>query len=211
MFLFQMQQNQMYQANESGIYSVQVDLGDCSASGSIELESELFDAEINVSAFNSIEEGETLSVTVNTTANNPIFKWYLNNVLITGASEDNFNVSEIGSYKVIVSETTGCNGSREFLFEVNEPFPDVEKIPNVISPNGDGINDTWIIPTKYVTGTNTEVLIMSNYGKVALQTNNYLNNWPENDLNLSSINQVYYYVIKTTDNETRKGSITVIK
>ena len=203
--------NQMYQANESGTYAVQVDLGDCSASGFIELESELFDAEINVSAFNSIEEGETLSVIVTTTANNPTFEWYLNDVLITGASEDNFNVSEIASYKVIVSETTGCNGSIEFLFEVNEPFPDVEEIPNVISPNGDGINDTWIIPTKYVSGTNTEVLIMNNYGKVALQTNNYLNNWPENDLNLSSINQVYYYVIKTTDNETRKGSITVIK
>ena len=41
--------NQMYQANESGTYAVQVDLGECSASGSIELESELFDAEINVS------------------------------------------------------------------------------------------------------------------------------------------------------------------
>lgn len=203
--------NQMYQANESGTYAVQVDLGDCSASGSIDLESELFDAEINVSEFNTIQEGEELYVFVNSTANNPIFKWYLNDVLITGASEDNFNVSEIGSYKIIVSETTGCNGSKEFLFEVNEPFPDVEEIPNVISPNGDGINDTWIIPTKYVTGTNTEVLIMNNYGKVALQTKNYLNNWPENDLNLSSINQVYYYVIKTNDNETRKGSITVIK
>ncbi len=122
-----------------------------------------------------------------------------------------YNVSEIGSYKIIVSETTGCLGSREFLFEVNEPFPDVEKIPNVISPNGDGINDSWMIPTKYVSGTNTEVLIMNNHGKIVLQTNNYLNNWPENDLNLTSINQVFYYVIKTTDNETRKGSITVIK
>lgn len=203
--------NQMYQANESGTYAVQVDLGDCSASGAIELESELFDAEINVSEFNSIPDGETLTVMVTTTANNPIFKWYLNDVLIAGASEYNFNVSEIGSYKIIVSETTGCLGSREFLFEVNEPFPDVEKIPNVISPNGDGINDSWMIPTKYVSGTNTEVLIMNNHGKIVLQTNNYLNNWPENDLNLTSINQVFYYVIKTTDNETRKGSITVIK
>ena len=205
--------NQMYQANESGTYAVQVDLDDCSASGFIELESELFDAEINVSEFNAIEEGETLSVIVTTTANNPIFKWYLDDVLIIGASEDNYEITQIGSYKIIVNETgtSSCNGSREFLFEVNEPFPDVEKIPNVISPNGDGINDNWMIPTKYVSGTNTMVMIMNNYGKVVLQTNNYLNNWPENDLNLSSINQVFYYVIKTNDNETIKGSITVIK
>ncbi len=205
--------NQMYQANESGTYEVQVDLGDCSASGFIELESELFDAEINVSEFNAIEEGETLTVIVTTTANNPIFEWYLDDALIIGATEDNYEVTQIGSYRIIVNETgtSGCNGSKEFLFEVNEPFPDVEKIPNVISPNGDGINDSWMIPTKYVSGTNTMVMIMNNYGKVVLQTNNYLNNWPENDLNLSSINQVFYYVIKTTDNETRKGSITVIK
>ncbi len=203
--------NQMYQANESGTYAVQVDLGDCSASGSIVLESELFEAAINVSAFNTIQEGETLSVIVSTTANNPIYKWYFNDVLITGASEDSYEVTEIGSYKTIVTETSGCNGSREFLFEVNEPFPDVEKIPNVISPNGDGINDTWVIPQSYVAGTNTEVMIMTNHGNIVLRTNNYLNNWPENDLNLSSINQVFYYVIQTIDNETRKGSITVIK
>ena len=54
-------------------------------------------------------------------------------------------------------------------------------------------------------------MIMNNYGDVVLQTDNYLNNWPEIDLNLTSINQVFYYIIKTTNNETRKGSITVIK
>ena len=203
--------NQMYQTDESGTFTVQVDLGDCSTTGIIELESELFDADINVSEYNTINEGETLSVIVATTANNPIFEWYLDNVLIAGANGDNYETSELGSYKIIVTETSGCNGSREFLFEVIESFPDVEKLPNVISPNGDGINDTWVIPTKYVSGTNTEVLIMTNYGKIVLKTNNYLNNWPENDLNLSSINQVYYYVIKTIDNETKKGSITVVK
>lgn len=203
--------NQIYQTNESGTYAVQVDLGDCSASGSIELESELFDADINVSEFNIIGEGETLFVAVTTTANNTEFEWYLNGVLIAGATEDNFEVTEYGNYKIIITENSGCIGSREFLFEVRESFPDVDKIPNVISPNGDGINDTWVIPTKYVNGTNTEVTIMANSGKIVLKTNDYLNNWPENDLGLSSINQVFYYIIKTVTNETKKGSITVLK
>ena len=159
--------HQMYHANESGTYAVQVDLGDCSASGFIELESELFDAEINISEFNSINEGETLLVIITTTADNPTFEWYLDDVLITSAVEDNYDVAEIGNYKIIVTETgtSNCNGSKEFLFEVNEPFPDVEKIPNVISPNGDGINDSWMIPTIYVSGTNTMVMIMTTMGK----------------------------------------------
>jgi len=205
--------DQMYQAIETGTYAVQVDLGACAASGFIELESELFDADINISEFNTIEEGGSIPVIVTSTAISPVFEWYLNDTLIADATEDNYEVTQMGSYKIVVTETgtTSCNGSREFLFEVNESFPDVAEIPNIISPNGDGINDSWIIPTNYVSGTNTKVMIMNNYGKVVLQTNNYLNNWPENDLNLTSINQVFYYVIQTTNNETRKGSITVIK
>jgi len=206
--------NQMYQASESGMYSVLVDLGDCSAAGAILLESELFDGSINVSETNTIEEGESLSVEVTTTANNPEFEWYLNNVLILDATQNNYEATQFGSYKIVVTETTGCTGTREFVFELNEaldPFPDVNKIPNVISPNGDGINDTWVIPLDYVSGTNTKVMIMTNQGEIVMQTDNYLNNWPEDNLNLTSVNQVFYYVITTTNNDTKKGSITVVK
>jgi len=206
--------NQMYDTNESGTYAVQVDLGSCSAIGAIELVSELFEASINVEDINTIEEDESLSIIVSSTASNPEYEWYLDNNLIIDANQDNYEATEVGLYKVIINETSGCIASREFEFEINEaldPFPDVEKIPNVISPNGDGFNDTWIIPTKYVNGTNTNVMIMTNRGKVVLQTDNYLNNWPENNLNLTSINQVFYYVITTSDNDTKKGSITVVR
>ncbi len=205
---------QMYQTNESGIFSVQVDLGDCSASGSIDLVSELFDGSIDVSEITTMEAGETLEVTVTTTANNPEFEWFLNDQLITGETQDNYTATEFGDYKVVVSEISGCQGSREFLFTINEaidPFPDVGKIPNVISPNGDTINDTWVIPQQYVSGTDTEVMILTNRGKIVLKTNDYLNNWPENDLGSTSINQVFYYIITTSDNDVKKGSITVIK
>ncbi|MGB3608624.1 MAG: gliding motility-associated C-terminal domain-containing protein [Psychroserpens sp.] len=206
--------DQMYDTNASGLFSVQVDLGDCSATGSIELISELFEATINVSEFNTVEEGESLDVNITTTANNPEFEWFLDGTLITSATEENFEATAYGAYQVIITETSGCLGTQEFLFELEEAFdafPDVENIPNVISPNGDGINDTWIIPTTYVNGANAEVMIMTNRGEIVLQTNDYLNNWPENDLNITSVNQIFYYVITTSDNDTKKGSITIVK
>ncbi|NNE32041.1 MAG: gliding motility-associated C-terminal domain-containing protein [Winogradskyella sp.] len=206
--------SQSYQTNTSGVYAVQVDLGDCTASGSIDLVSELFDAELNVDQTNEMESGESLSVIVTTTATSPQFEWILDNEIIPGASNDTYNATVFGDYRVIITETSGCTGSREFSFTITEafdPFPDVENIPNIISPNGDMINDTWVIPQKYVNGTDTEVIIMTNQGQVVLQTNNYQNNWPDSDLKLSSINQVFYYIITTSDNKTKKGTITVLK
>ncbi|WP_296385398.1 gliding motility-associated C-terminal domain-containing protein [Winogradskyella sp.] len=206
--------SQMYQTNKSGSFSVQVDLGDCSASGSIDLVSELFDSSINVDEVNTIEDGDTLMVTVTTAANNPEFEWYFNNVLVSGESTDNYEISEFGDYKVVITETTGCTASKEYEFVLQEqfdPFPDVLKIPNVISPNGDGVNDTWIIPQQYVTGTNTEVQILNDRGQVIFQTINYQNNWPEQQLDLTSVNTLYYYIITTADLETKQGSITIVK
>ncbi|MCA0153039.1 T9SS type B sorting domain-containing protein [Winogradskyella vincentii] len=205
---------QQLQTNESGSFSVQVDLGDCSASGTIELVSELFNSEINVDEVNSIEDGESITVIVTTDALAPEFQWYFQNQLISSETSDTIEASSFGDYKVVITETSGCNSSKAYEFTIEEaldPFPDVEKLPNVISPNGDGINDTWVIPQKYVSGTNTDVMIMDNRGVVVFQTTDYQNNWPQTNLNLTSINKVFYYIITTENDETKKGSITVVK
>lgn len=206
--------DQMYQTDESGTFSVQVDLGECSASGSIELVSELFESEINVDEVNHILDGETLSVEITNTAISPEFQWYFESQLITSVTGNNYDITEFGDYTVVITETSGCEGSRIYEFTVEEgidPFPDVDKIPNVITPNGDLKNDTWVLPLKYTTGTNTEVVILDERGKVVFQTTDYQNNWPENDLNLTSINQLFYYIISTTEGEVKKGSITIVK
>lgn len=206
--------NQSLDTVLSGTYTVSIDLGSCNTTASIDLVSQGFESSINVEEINTMEPGETLYVEVTTTAINPEFQWYFNNVLIPGAIDNTYDATEYGTYKVVISQTTGCLVSYYILFEIEEPvdpFPSVADIPNVISPNGDGINDTWIIPNIYVSGTNTEVLIMDAYGKTVLNTTNYLNNWPENEIQFSSVNPVFYYVITTTDNKTKKGSITIIK
>lgn len=203
--------SQMYVTNEAATYSVTINLGSCVANASIDLQNNGFTSSIDVPDTNIINEGETLLVTVTTTANSPDFQWYLNESIISGANGNSFEVTEIGNYKVVVSQTSGCISSTEFLFNVTEPFPDVANIPNLISPNGDGINDTWIIPQEYANGTNTEVMILSSQGKMELRTNNYQNNWPENEIKFKDINPVYYYIITTQNKKTLKGSITVVK
>ncbi|WP_298535644.1 gliding motility-associated C-terminal domain-containing protein [uncultured Algibacter sp.] len=203
--------NQTYDANETGEYSVVIDLGSCTTSAKIDLNTSGFESSIDAMDENILDDGETLFVTVTTTANSPEFTWFINDIVIPGAVNDSYEVTETGDYKVVVAQTIGCLSSDEFIFKVSTPFPDVENIPNIISPNGDGINDTWVIPKAYVNKSDTEVLIISAQGKTELRTNNYQNNWPERDLDFMSVNPLFYYVITTANGETKKGTITVVK
>ncbi len=202
---------QMYVTDEAANYTVTIDLGDCVTNASIDLETNGFNSSIDVSDNNILLPGESIVATVTTDAVNPEFEWYLNDALITSATSNSYEATQTGSYRVVVNQTSGCITSNEFLFTIIEPYPDVANIPNLISPNGDGINDTWVIPQEYVIGTNTEVIIISSRGEIVLKTKDYQNNWPENEIKFKEVNPVYYYVITTQNNKTKKGSITVVK
>jgi len=206
--------NQSYETAISGSYSVVVNFGNCEATGSIDLQTGDFTSSIDVPNLNMLEAGDVLVVSVETNAINPVFQWLLNGEVIPNATQNTLNVTDFGFYSVTVTQTNNCNTTNEHFFQVEEfinPFPDVANIPNIISPNGDGINDTWVIPTPYVSGTNTEVVIYSSQGEIVLSTNDYLNNWPESQLSTSSVNQIFYYMIIPKDEQPKKGSITVIK
>lgn len=210
--------NQTYSVTTPGQYSVKVGFGTCDASASINLQEVTFNASLNVANTNAIVPGESLAVAVTTDATNPIYKWYLNDVQIPNVTSNTYSATVKGTYKVTITEPGSCTISKDLTFNVTyttdpNPFPDVPEIPNVISPNGDFINDTWVLPLTYVSGTNTEVLIISAFGEVVLQTNDYQNDWPSitSPIDFKNVNPIYYYIITTPDKKVKKGSITVIK
>ena len=205
--------NQQYQTSIGGQYSVKVEFGSCSSTASINLQDVPFSSSLNVAASTIINKGETKTVTVSTNAANPTFEWYRDNILIAGATTNTLNVTLEGNYSVIITQTSGCISKKTVPFEIKYPFvdPNVVLIPNLISPNNDGVNDTWILPQEYVSGSNTEIVLLNSRGEVTLQTNNYQNNWPESELDFKSVNPIYYYIITTADNIVKKGSITVVK
>ena len=210
--------NQTYSVTTPGQYSVKVSFGSCDANASIDLQEITFSSSLNVNATNAIVPGENLDVIVTTAAVNPTYKWFFNGVQIPNAGTSTYSVTTKGSYKVAITQSGSCTVTRELSFDVTyttdpNPFPDVPNIPNIISPNGDFINDTWILPLDYVSGTDTEVMIISALGEVVLQTNDYQNDWPTitSPIDFKNVNPIYYYIITTPDKKVKKGSITVIK
>ncbi|WP_281297773.1 gliding motility-associated C-terminal domain-containing protein [Flavobacterium limnophilum] len=201
-----------YMTNQPGLYSVVIDFGGCNNTYSIDLKDFEITSSINISETSVIIDGETKNVVVTTNAVNPTFAWYKNDILISGIQGNTYGVTSEGNYKVAITQNSGCVLVDEILFDVNSVVDsNVVDIPNLISPNSDGINDTWVIPQEYSAGSNTEVMIMSATGEVVFSSNNYLNNWPESPIDFKSVNPVYYYIIKTQGGKEKKGSITLVK
>ncbi|MEP7094793.1 MAG: gliding motility protein SprC [Flavobacterium sp.] len=216
-----------YSTNESGVYTVDVDFGGCKASGSIDLKSNSFVSSLNVPETNDIntDAQETLNVVVTTDAVNPTYQWYRGSSVISGANSNTYLVERQGTYKVKITQASGCVIEQELPFTVTCslcPAQTSVVIPNFISPNGDNNNDSWILPVEYTVddpeSKSTEIIIISSSGDIKTYSGNYSNlaPWPDGDskatsaLNFKNVNPVYYYVIKR-DGEEKKGSITVLK
>lgn len=136
--------------------------------------------------------------------------------------------SSWGDYIVTLTLTTdsGCGDSISHTIVIEDDL----RFPNVITPNGDGINDVWAIenlntdinpedPDEY---RHNELRISDRYGKVVFKTKNY-DTWAkdgqvymgQNPFTGEGLNDgVYYYTFsykgkaKTT---TWHGSITIIR
>ncbi|WP_345953832.1 CshA/CshB family fibrillar adhesin-related protein [Mucilaginibacter sp. PAMB04168] len=82
------------------------------------------------------------------------------------------------------------------------------QIPNLFTPNGDGINDVFEIRGLEKFAEN-ELVIVNRWGNEVYHKVNYQNNWTGEGLNEGT----YYYILKvrTTDWQVLKGYITLMR
>ncbi|MBM3916953.1 MAG: gliding motility-associated C-terminal domain-containing protein [Sphingomonadales bacterium] len=81
--------------------------------------------------------------------------------------------------------------------------------PNVISANGDGLNDIFAIQNL---PENTEVIILNRWGNVVYSSTNYQNNWDGKDTSGKDLLEgVYTYQFKTASGKTGHGFVQIIK
>ena len=88
------------------------------------------------------------------------------------------------------------------------------EIPNTFSPNGDNINDTWVIKGIELYPNNL-VSIFTRWGQKIYQTSSYSSDkrWNGTSNSGDTMEGVYYYVIDLNDGSDviLKGTLTVLR
>ncbi|HMO33943.1 MAG TPA: gliding motility-associated C-terminal domain-containing protein, partial [Lacibacter sp.] len=86
-------------------------------------------------------------------------------------------------------------------------------VPNVFSPNGDGVNDRWII--KYIEQyPNNVVQIFNRYGQLLVETRGYSssNAWDGTHKGKNLPVGAYYYIIRLNSEQAPlRGSISIVR
>ena len=116
----------------------------------------------------------------------------------------------LGTYSVKITDINNCikTYSTELIFGEN-PFLN---IPNVFTPNNDGINDLWQI-AHIEHYTNTIIIVYNSNGKKVYESApGYPVPWNGTFNGKSLPTDSYYYIIDTKKgDEVLKGSVTIIK
>jgi CHU_C Type IX secretion signal domain len=205
-----------YTTAEAGNYQLRVLLTGCPFLSNIkQITNPNLNAAIDIVSPAIIVIGETLTINASSSVAGVTYQWYTYSstgvaTAIPLATNSSYTATAEGDYSVIITNNDpGCVSSEEIKFTLNKGTA-AKDIPNVVSPNNDGINDTWIIPQKYLTGAKAQILILNSQGKTEFESADYKNNWPEKSIDFTSVNPVYYYIINK-DNQETKGTITVIK
>ncbi|MFN3918148.1 MAG: gliding motility-associated C-terminal domain-containing protein [Flavobacteriales bacterium] len=112
----------------------------------------------------------------------------------TGATSLSINVVSGGEYIVVVSNDCGVSVDTAFVEILNCTLI----IPNIITPNGDGINDTFYIEN---IDNHPGVLlqIFNRWGNLVWEASPYQNNWGGKDKQGDNLSDGTYFFVLTSD------------
>ncbi len=158
----------------------------------------------------SMSKGETAVLRAN---GGTSYQWSSAAGIISGQNTATLTVRplETTTYTVRVTNANGCEMVQTITIEVREDFQAI-KAENFITPNGDGINDKWIVENIDVYPNHT-LTIFDRAGRVLYEARNYQNDWDGTVNGGFLAPGTYFYIFKFSDAKIapRKGFITIVK
>ncbi len=113
------------------------------------------------------------------------------------------------TYVLTVTDLNGCTDSDSVVVTLSGQ--QIITIYNIITPNGDGFNDTWYIEN-ILNFPNNSISIFNRYGQIVHEATAYANDWDGTRNGDALPDGSYYYVIEMTDTgEIFKGTLNIVK
>lgn len=111
-----------------------------------------------------------------------------------------------GIYTIAIQVMDSCGYTKTDYQLITVLPPCGIEIPNIITPNGDGVNEAFIIKN-IEHHPNTAVSIFDRWGKKVFESSNYNNEWKGEGVS----DGTFFYVVDVPDDKSYNGFITVFK
>src|SRR5690606_27186101 len=118
-----------------------------------------------------------------------------------GNYEMNYKNIPAGRYEVIVMDKNGCS----IVLVGRVPLDTDIYIPNIFTPNGDGVNDTFYI--RNLPANNANLIINHRWGGEAYASNSDRNSWGGGEV----ADGVYFYRLKVPDGNAITGWVEILR
>lgn len=131
------------------------------------------------------------------------YNWNINNAFNTSFNNPTINFTQFGDQTVTLTVTDQYNCSYDTTMSVFIPEGVSMKdyvIPNVITPNGDGINDVIQLPILFEECLTYKILILNRWGNLVYEMTSASNAFTGKDANGRDLQDgVYFYTIESED------------
>jgi gliding motility-associated-like protein len=156
-----------------------------------------------------IENQKELSVQTNFNS----YLWFYNNNPVTDAITPNFVANNPGAYYVEVTVNGGCKVKSDVFIVDSIIESDTLLLPNVFSPNGDGIND-FFSPIQIRGYTIKNIEIYNRWGNLVHKADAPQMLW-DGKVGKTNVPDGVYYWVMTYEHKkqinTKKGFVTLLK
>jgi gliding motility-associated-like protein len=121
-------------------------------------------------------------------------------------------ITETATYSVLVTNSFGSSVTLNITIEVMEDWNIVAN--NILTQNGDGINDNWVIDN-LSSYPNNQLIIMDRSARVIYEKTGYANDWDGLFNGATLPSGTYYYILifdsPSGQKVSKKGFITITK
>ena len=116
------------------------------------------------------------------------------------------------TFHIVANNNLGTSNPSNKVSATLKLYPGAVIANNILTPNGDGKNDFWVVQELSVMYPKNEVMVYDKAGKVVFQKTNYQNDW-DGTYNGAPLNTgTYYYSINIgADLKPVKGTLTILK